>query len=67
MDVGGIAFLMTRENYQNNRAFPGILPVLSLGMDKLALNVTFVPDMPQVRARLQPLVFFQLAYFVNMD
>jgi antimicrobial peptide resistance and lipid A acylation protein PagP len=67
VDAGAVAFLMTRENYQNNQPFPGILPVLSVGMNRLALNVTYVPDMPEIRAKLQPLVFFQLAYFVDMD
>lgn len=67
VDVGGIAFVMTRENYQDNRPFPGALPVLSVGMNKFALNITYVPDISVAGSNIQPLVFFQLAYFIKMN
>lgn len=67
VDVGGIAFMMTRENYHDNRPFPGVLPVLSVGMNKLALNITYVPDISIAGSNIPPLVFFQLAYFIKMN
>lgn len=57
VDLGVVAFFMTREDYKDNDPFFGILPVLSLGTDKLALNVTYVP---KVHPKMTALVFFQL-------
>jgi len=56
-DVGAIGFLMTRENFKNNRPFPGVLPVLSVGTESVALNITYVP---KVEPKAVPLWFFQL-------
>ena len=57
VDVGAIAFLMTREDFKHNRPFPGILPVASIGTDKIAVNLTYIP---KVHPKLVPLWFFQL-------
>ncbi len=37
------AFVMTREDANNNEPFPGILPSLSVGNDKVGFNLTYLP------------------------
>ena len=37
------AFAMTRDDVENSRPFPGILPSLTIGNDKLGLNLTYLP------------------------
>ena len=37
------AFLMTREDVNNNRPFPGILPSISVGNENVGLNLTYLP------------------------
>jgi hypothetical protein len=37
------AFLMTREDVNNDKPFPGILPSLSIGNDKFGVNLTYMP------------------------
>lgn len=37
------AFLMTREDVNNNRPFPGILPSISIGNENVGLNLTYLP------------------------
>jgi len=64
VDAGAVLFLMTREDFRSNRPFPGILPVISLGMRNFALNITYVPD---IREPMQELVFFQFVYFLDED
>jgi hypothetical protein len=44
VDVGGIAFLMTRENVNGDRPFPGLLPAATFGFKRVALNVTYLPE-----------------------
>lgn len=43
VDLGLIGFLMTREDVDNNRRFPGALPVMSVGNGRMALNMTYFP------------------------
>lgn len=43
-DVGGIAFLMTRERVNGNRPFPGLLPAATFGFKRVAVNVTYLPE-----------------------
>ncbi|MBI5451181.1 MAG: hypothetical protein HY940_07460 [Gammaproteobacteria bacterium] len=57
IDVGLVAFLMTREDYKDNNPFPGLLPVASFGNDRVALNITYIP---KVHPKLMALWFFQL-------
>lgn len=57
LDVGLIAFLMTRKDYHNNNPFPGVLPVASLGKQWFALNATFIP---KVSPKHVNLFFFQI-------
>lgn len=44
VDIGVVGFLMTREDVNDNRPFPGALPVLTIGGKRVALNVTYMPD-----------------------
>jgi hypothetical protein len=44
VDLGGIAFLMTREKVNGNRPFPGVLPAATFGFKRVALNLTYLPE-----------------------
>jgi hypothetical protein len=57
VDLGAIGFLMTRKDFKNDQPFPGVLPVLSVGTQRVALNMTYVP---KVEPKAVPLWFFQL-------
>jgi len=37
------AFLMTRDDVDGSKPFPGILPSLSIGNDKVGFNLTYLP------------------------
>jgi len=43
VDVGINAFLMTREDVNGNRPFPGVLPSLTIGNRYAGINVTYLP------------------------
>lgn len=55
IDAGLIGFIMTREDYKDNDPFPGILPVFSIGNEKIALNITYIP---KVHPKIVPVWFF---------
>lgn len=57
IDVGLVGFLMHREDFRSGNLFPGVLPVVSVGTDKLAVNVTYIP---KVAPKMSPLFFLQL-------
>lgn len=38
------AFLMTRDDVNSNKPFPGILPSVSIGNDRVGLNLTYMPS-----------------------
>ena len=42
-DVGINAFLMTREDVDNNRPFPGALPSVTLGNRYMGFNLAYLP------------------------
>lgn len=56
-DAGGIAFLMKRKGFKDGDLFPGILPAVSLGTSRVAVNMTFIP---KVDPKMVPILFFQL-------
>jgi hypothetical protein len=56
-DVGVVAFAMWRRDFNGGQAFPGVLPVLSVGGERVALNVTYIP---KVDPKMVPILFFQL-------
>jgi len=43
VDAGINAFLMTRKDVNDNRAFPGVLPSLTVGNRYAGLNLTYLP------------------------
>ena len=57
VDAGFMAFFMTREDFKNNQPFFGILPALSVGTKRVAINMTYVP---KVQPKMVSLVFIQL-------
>lgn len=57
LDAGLVAFLMVRKEFRNGDPFLGILPVVSFGTDRIALNVTYIP---KVDPKMVPIVFLQL-------
>lgn len=61
-DAGAVVFLMKREGFQENHLFPGILPAFSLGTERVAVNMTFIP---KVDPKMVPLLFFQLKVTLN--
>jgi hypothetical protein len=44
VDLGAVAFLMTREDVNGSRPFPGILPAMTVGSRRVALNLTYLPQ-----------------------
>ncbi len=62
LDAGLVAFLMVRKDYNDGNPFPGILPVLSLGTDRVAVNVTYIP---KIDPKMVPIIFFQLKIGLN--
>lgn len=57
VDLGIVAFLMRREGFHDGNWFPGMLPVLSIGGETVALNMTYIP---KVDPKMVPLLFLQL-------
>ena len=74
VDVGLVGFLMTREDVNDNRPFPGLLPAVTFGTERMALNLTYLSgammdSATQVR-RADPtvsgLVFLQLKFHPSL-
>ena len=57
LDAGAVAFLMTRKDYNNGNPFPAVLPMVSFGTDRIALNVTYAPEVGPIDVAV---LFFQL-------
>ena len=55
-DIGVIAFLMTRYDFNNNQPFFGALPFITLGHGPVALNFTYIP---RVTPKSVPLFYVQ--------
>ncbi len=55
--AGLVAFVMVRKDHHNRRPFLGALPAFTLGTDKVAINLSYVP---KVEPKLIPLWFIQL-------
>ena len=43
VDLGVVGFLMTREDVNDNQPFPGLLPAMTVGSKRVALNFTYLP------------------------
>jgi len=57
LDAGVVAFLMTRKDYLHGHPFFGALPVVAIGSDRVALNITYIP---KVDPKMVAILFFQL-------
>ena len=57
IDAGGVAFLMVRKDFRDGDPFPGLLPVLSVGAGRYAVNMTYIP---RVDPKMVPIVYLQL-------
>ena len=44
IDAGVLAFAMTRRDYRDNDPFLGVLPFISVGNRRVAVNITYVPN-----------------------
>ena len=56
IDAGLVGFVMTRKDFKNEQPFFGALPFISVGTNKFALNITYIPS---VSPKLVALVFVQ--------
>jgi hypothetical protein len=56
VDLGVVAFLMTREDVDRGRPFPGVLPALTVGTERVALNITYMPEAAVDRVMSTPLI-----------
>ena len=61
VDAGITAFVMTRKNFKNGQPFLGALPYASVGTDRFAVNMTYIPS---VSPKLVALWFFQASFKV---
>lgn len=43
VDLGVVAFMMTRQDVRNNEPFPGLLPAMTIGSRNFAVNLTYLP------------------------
>ena len=57
VDVGITAFLMTRKDKNNEKPFPGLLPMMTIGTDRVGINFTYIP---KVEPKGVALFFLQL-------
>ena len=57
LDVGAIAFVMSHKNHNDGEPFPGLLPFVSLGSERVALNIAYVPKVVDTSSNL---LFLQL-------
>lgn len=61
-DAGLTAFLMTRKDYKNNDPFFGVLPFVSVGTKKFAINATYIPS---VSPKFVGLLFIQASFTIS--
>ncbi len=73
VDLGLNAFLMTRDDYEDGRPFPGLLPSLTVGNRHVGVNLTYLPKVAVekfMRTRiadpsLSGILFVQFKFSVN--
>jgi hypothetical protein len=74
VDVGVVGFVMTRQDVNDNEPFPGLLPALTVGTPRVALNITYLSEQMMDSAtnvtRVDPtvsgLIFLQLKLHPSM-
>lgn len=67
-DMGVVGFLMTRRDVRDNEPFPGLLPAVTLGTDRFAMNLSYVPgrfvthatDLRYEESGIKGIMFLQL-------
>jgi hypothetical protein len=75
VDAGVNVFLMTRQDVNDNRPFPGMLPSLTVGNDHVGLNLSYLPrkavekllDTSMGDDSISGIVFLQFKVSVNPD
>jgi hypothetical protein len=73
IDAGLNAFLMTRDDYEDGRPFPGVLPSLSVGNRHVGINLTYLPKIAVEKfmstrmadPSLSGILFVQFKFSVN--
>jgi hypothetical protein len=68
IDLGVVGFVMTREDVDSNKPFPGLLPVMTIGTSKVAMNLTYLPasfmelktQVSEVDPTVSGIIFLQL-------
>lgn len=73
LDAGVNAFLMTRQDYKDNKPFPGILPSVTVGNRYMGFNFTYLPqqairEMGDVRLAdptIRGVLFVQFKFDIN--
>jgi len=73
VDFGINAFLMTREDVNDNRPFPGVLPSLTIGNRYAGINIAYLPvqavekliDTPMADDSISGIVFVQFKVSVS--
>ena len=73
VDAGINAFLMTREDVNDNRPFPGVLPSLTFGNEFVGMNLTYLPkkaveeiyDQQMTDRSMSGIVFLQFKFSVE--
>ena len=56
-DLGFVVFAMWRQEFNGGKPFLGALPAFSIGGERVAVNVTYIP---KVDPKMVPILFFQL-------
>ncbi len=56
-DLGVFGFLMTRKDFRDNDPFLGALPFVSIGNERVSVNMTYIPA---ITAEGSPLAYFQV-------
>lgn len=73
VDAGINAFLMTRNDVNDNRPFPGVLPSVTVGNEYVGINLTYLPkkaveefyDRQMTDSSMSGIVFLQIKF--SMD
>lgn len=74
VDVGVIGFMMSREFHDGTHTFPGLLPALTVGSRRMALNLTYLPqewankatNMSRSDPTADGIIFLQLKFDARM-
>jgi len=59
LDAGLTGFVMTKADVNDNEPFPGVLPMVSIGNKRVALNITYIPKITAIGTDLW---FMQLKF-----